>query len=124
MCENIRVPPLGIKVPHGFKTCVLSIFEWLLKLGFTVHIFEPVHLLYSLYYHKFNVLKENSANPEQLASADQDLHYSQDNTVDSVLSGHSERRQKLVFKTDYSLMQVKSIAECSMRAFCNTFDLH
>ena len=32
--------------------------------------------------------------------------------------------QKLVFKTDYGLMQVKSIAECSKRAFCNTFDLH
>ena len=32
--------------------------------------------------------------------------------------------QKLVFKTNYRLMQVKSIAECSKRAFCNTFDLH
>ena len=29
---------------------------------------------------------------------------------------------KLVFKTNYRLMQVKSIAE--WRAFCNTFDLH
>ena len=38
--------------------------------------------------------------------------------------GHSKRRQKYVFKTDYPLMQVKSIAECSKRAFCNTFDLH
>ena len=27
-------------------------------------------------------------------------------------------------KTNYRLMQVKSIAECSKRAFCNTFDLH
>ena len=27
-------------------------------------------------------------------------------------------------KTDYRLMQVKSIAECSKRAFCNIFDLH
>ena len=33
-------------------------------------------------------------------------------TVKPVLSGHS-KRQKLVFKTDYRLMQVKSIAECS-----------
>ena len=40
------------------------------------------------------------------------------------LSGRSKRRQKLVFKTDYRLMQAKSIAECSKRAFCNTFDLH
>ena len=32
--------------------------------------------------------------------------------------------QNLVFMTDYPLMQVKSIAECSKGAFCNTFDLH
>ena len=46
------------------------------------------------------------------------------NTVKPVLSGHSKRRSKIVFKTDYRLMQVKIIAECSKRAFCNTFDLH
>ena len=34
-------------------------------------------------------------------------------TVKPVLSGHSERRRKLFLKTDYRLMQVKSIAECS-----------
>ena len=34
-------------------------------------------------------------------------------TVTPVLSVNSKRRQKLVFKTDYRLMQVKSIAECS-----------
>ena len=28
------------------------------------------------------------------------------------------------FKTDYRIMQVKSIAECSQGAFCNNFDLH
>ena len=33
------------------------------------------------------------------------------------LSGHSKRRLKLFFKTDYRLMQVKTI-------FYNTFDLH
>ena len=38
--------------------------------------------------------------------------------------GHSKEEQRLVFKTDYRLMQVKSIAECSKRAFCNTFNLH
>ena len=32
--------------------------------------------------------------------------------------------QKLVFKTDYRLIKVKSIAECSKRAFCSTLDLH
>ena len=30
----------------------------------------------------------------------------------------------LFFKTDYRLKQLKSIAECSKRAFCNAFDLH
>ena len=34
-------------------------------------------------------------------------------TVKPVLSGHSKRRSKLVFKADYRLMQVKSIPECS-----------
>ena len=34
-------------------------------------------------------------------------------TVKPVLSGHSERKPKLVFKIDYRLMQVKSITECS-----------
>ena len=33
------------------------------------------------------------------------------NTVKPVLSCHSKRRQKLLIKTDYDLMQVKSIAE-------------
>ena len=35
-----------------------------------------------------------------------------------------KKNTKYVFKTNYHLMQVKSIAECSKRAFCNTFDLH
>ena len=34
------------------------------------------------------------------------------NTVKPVLSGHS-KKAIIVFKTDYRLMQVKSIAECS-----------
>ena len=33
-------------------------------------------------------------------------------TVKPVLSGHSKKIKKLVFKADYYLMQVKSIAEC------------
>ena len=45
-------------------------------------------------------------------------------TVKPVLKSHSKRRPKLVFKTNYHLMQVKSIAECSKRVFCNTFNLH
>ena len=42
-------------------------------------------------------------------------------TVKPVLSGHSKRRQKLVFKTDYRLMQVKSIAECSKGSILQYF---
>ena len=36
------------------------------------------------------------------------------------------KKTKIVcfFKTDYRIMQVKSIAECSQGAFCNTLDLH
>ena len=34
-------------------------------------------------------------------------------TVKPVLSGHSQKDQKWVLKTNYRLMQVKSIAECS-----------
>ena len=34
-------------------------------------------------------------------------------TVKPVLSGHSKQTPKLVFNTNYSLMLVKSIAECS-----------
>ena len=42
-------------------------------------------------------------------------------TVKPVLSGHSKRRPKLVFKTNYRLMQVKSIAECSKGSILHYF---
>ena len=45
-------------------------------------------------------------------------------TVKPVLSGHSKIDQTNEVKTNSSLMMVESIAECSLRAFCNTFDLH
>ena len=54
--------------------------------------------------------------------AGRSFHYI--SAVKPVLRGHSKRRPKLVFKADYRLMQVKSIVECSKRAFCNTFYLH
>ena len=34
------------------------------------------------------------------------------------------RKKTKVLKTDGSLMQVESIAGCSLGAFCNTFDVH
>ena len=52
--------------------------------------------------------------------------------VKPVLSSHFKEDRKMVFETDYHLMQVKSnhllqvksIAEFSRGAFCSTFDLH
>ena len=46
------------------------------------------------------------------------------NTVKPVLGGHSKIDKSKVLKTNGSLMEVESIAECSLGAFCNTFDLH
>ena len=45
-------------------------------------------------------------------------------TVKPVLRGHSKIDKTKIFKTNGSLMKVESIAECSLGAFCNTFDLH
>ena len=42
-------------------------------------------------------------------------------TVKPVLSGHSKRRPKLVFKTYYRLMQVKRFAECSKGSILQYF---
>ena len=47
-----------------------------------------------------------------------------ENKVKLVLSSHSKIDKTKVLKTDGCLMQVESIAECSLGAFCNTFDLH
>ena len=61
---------------------------------------------------------------QEIAEIQQQLHRYVLNYSKPVLSGHSRKLPKLVFKTDYRLMQVKSIAECSKRAFCNTSDLY
>ena len=45
-------------------------------------------------------------------------------TVKPVLSSYSKIDKTKVLKTNGSLMKVKSIAECSLGGFCNTFDLH
>ena len=45
------------------------------------------------------------------------------NTIKPVLSSQSKIDKTKVLKTDGSLMQVESFAECSLGAFCNTFDL-
>ena len=45
-------------------------------------------------------------------------------TVKPALSGHYNIDKSKVIKTSGSLMKVESIAECSLGAFCNSFDLH
>ena len=45
------------------------------------------------------------------------------NTAIPVLSNHSKINQAKILMTNDSLMKVESIAECSLGAFCNTFDL-
>ena len=42
-------------------------------------------------------------------------------TVKPVLSGHSKSKRKLVFKSNYGIMQVKSIAECSKGSILQYF---
>ena len=68
------------------------------------------------FYESLRVFTEN-INPKLQISIIQ-------TTVKPVLSGHSKIDKTKVFKTDGSLMQVESIAECSLGAFCNTFDPH
>ena len=46
------------------------------------------------------------------------------NTVKPVLSGHSKIDKTKVLKKNGRLVKVESIAECSKRAFCNTFHLY
>ena len=41
-----------------------------------------------------------------------------------VLSGHSKIDKTKVLKTNGHFLKVESISECSLGAFCNTFDLH
>ena len=44
--------------------------------------------------------------------------------VKPVLSGHSKIDKTKILMTNGGLMKVESIAECSIGAFCYTFDLH
>ena len=43
--EHSAILLICIKQPHGFKTFVLSIFEWPLKTGFTVAMISFAHFL-------------------------------------------------------------------------------
>ena len=68
---------------------------------------------------KRNFCKQNSGEPDQMprfVASDLVLH--------CLPMSHKKDSRLIWVKTDYHLMQVKSIAECSLGAFCNTFDLH
>ena len=45
-------------------------------------------------------------------------------TVKPVWNAHSKIDKTTILMTNGSFMKVKSIAEFSLGAFCNTFDLH
>ena len=51
-------------------------------------------------------------------------HFTNETIVKPVLSCHSKIDKTKISITNGSLMQVKSIVECSFGAFSNTFDLH
>ena len=72
-----------------------------------------------------NIQCKLSSNKNQtvfsFSDAQVGMHLYYLHTVKPVLSGHSKRRPKLVFKTDYQLIQVKSIAECSKRSILQYF---
>ena len=53
-----------------------------------------------------------------------DQSHPSDSKVKPVLSGHSKMDKTKGLDTNGSLMKVECIAECSLGAFCNTFDLH
>ena len=59
-----------------------------------------------------------------LTACDKRGYHTKQSTVKPVLSGLSKIDKIKVLKTNGSLMKVESIAECSLGAFCNTFDLH
>ena len=63
----------------------------------------------------------NTIAPVQLNNMPSRLITLKKTTIRPVLSGHSKRRPKLFLKTDYRLMQVKSIAECSKGSILQFF---
>ena len=66
--------------------------------GTWVHVFDPCFCVVGLFWLCNCIVKDDRVNCS---------------SVKPVLNDHSQTDQKLVFKTDYHLMQVKSITECS-----------
>ena len=90
---------------------------------------QNVHLLdlaiytdYAIVVQAFNLAGEGPKSDVVYQKTEEGCEYL--NTVKRVLSGHLKIHKTNVLKTNGSLMKVKSIAECSFGAFCNTFDLH
>ena len=70
------------------------------------------------------ILKPIHAHSSFFIAFDNTLERKWISTVKPVLCNHSKLDKTKVFKTNVSLMKVEGMAECSLRAFCNTFDLH
>ena len=67
-----------------------------------------------------------NTNQQSVKAADPQLKQQTtlDTTVKPVLSNHSKIDKTKVLNTNCRLMKGESIAECSLGAFCNKFDLH
>ena len=67
---------------------------------------------------------DNTSGPCGLICETNNFNRHRDSTLKPVLSDHSKMDKTKVLQTNGSLMKVESIAECSLGASCNTFDLH
>ena len=81
---------------------------------------DPNHLTLMVFLKK----KSKKVDFEKKNQQTTNKHAKRVNTVKPCVTVTLKKDRKLIFKTHYCLMQVKSIAECSLGALCNTFDLH
>ena len=119
--EQSAILSTFIKLPFVFETFVLSILEWSFETGFTVNHYKKRTILFQendhSYYSFVKCHGQKIWEPQHdtviTRCVIKELQCSFLFTVKPVLSSHSKEDQKLVLKTNYRLMQVKSIAECS-----------
>ena len=100
---RMSVPPFYFE--SNAQTVLANGGALVLFSGNCVHRHTPPHFFVLLMY--IMILKRNLKNKTT--------------TVKPAISGHSKRRLKLVMKTVYHLMQVKSIAECSKGSILQYF---
>ena len=78
---------------------------------------------YTQVHFRQEIMEANIVSPDQTAPL-YCITARADTYIKTCLISHAQKDHKSVFKTNYRLMQAKSIAECSFGAFCNTLDLH